>query len=139
MINFTVICLFIFAGLIMLAPVALIIFGIKKNKRKVVLVTSLVTLSVVFLTALYRILFPTNFPYVDLWIYGKTAEQISNVYGEPDFINANNTKSNIIGYKLGKDNGFFGIMASSCYYYYYIYFDENETAYRIEKRIQIGG
>lgn len=136
MINFIVICLLVFAALIMLAPVALIVFGIKKNNRKIVFATIIVTLAVILFVSAYCILFPTAFPYVDLWVYGKTYEQISTVYGQPDFLNDNN---GIIGYKLGKDNGFFGIMASNCYYYYYIYFDENKTAYQVEKRIQIGG
>ena len=34
---------------------------------------------------IWYILFPTAFPYVDLWILGKTEEEIIEVYGEPRF------------------------------------------------------
>lgn len=30
-------------------------------------------------------LFPTAYPYVDLWVLGKTEEQIIEVYGEPEY------------------------------------------------------
>lgn len=136
MADFIVICLLILAGLIMLAPVALIVFGIIKKKRRLVVVTIIVTLAVALLAAAYCILFPTAFPYVDLWVYGKTSEQVSSVYGEPDYIRET---GGVIGYKLGKDNGFFGAMDSNNYYYYYIYFDESNTAYKVTKQIQFGG
>lgn len=136
MADFIVICFLILTGLILLAPVALIVFGIIKKKRKLVVVTIIVTLAVALLAAAYCILFPTAFPYVDLWVYGKTAEQVSSVYGEPDY---DRETDSIIGYKLEKDNGFFGIMGSNNYYYYYIYFDEKGTAYKVTKQIQFGG
>ncbi len=136
MADFIVISLLILAGLILLTPVALIVFGIIKRKQKFVVVTVITTLAVTLLAAAYCILFPTAFPYVDLWVYGKTVKQVSSIYGKPDYIRETGS---VIGYKLGKDNGFFGAMDSNNYLYYYIYFDESKTAYKVTKQIQFGG
>ncbi len=133
MADFIIICLLIPAGLIILTPVALIVVGIIKKKRKLVVVTIIASLAVALLAAVYWIFFPTAFPYVDMWVYGKAAEQVSSVYGKPDY---KRETGGVIGYRLGKDNGFFGAMDSNNYY---IYFDESNTACKVIKQIQLGG
>lgn len=51
-----------------LSPVVLIIYGAVKKKKWMVITGAAVILVVV----LHKIIFPTEFPYVDLWIQGKT-------------------------------------------------------------------
>jgi len=55
-----------------------------KNER-LIKVLILLVVTIVLLTVSFYIIFPTNFPYVDLWIYGKTSEEIQVVYGAPDY------------------------------------------------------
>lgn len=88
----------------------------------------------ILIVAAYFVLFPTCFPYVDLYIIGSTKAEITAVYGEPNY-----KFREKYGYIIGKDNGFFGSMKSNNDFYYYIYFDENGIAKSVEKGIQLGG
>lgn len=120
--------------LVVVLPIALIVYGIVKKKRRLTVITSVVTGLCVAAVCVYQLLFPTHYPYVDLWVNGRQREAIVEKYGEPDYENGKT-----IGYCIGRDNGFFGGMSSNNDFYYYIYFDEDGTACEVEKRIQFGG
>ena len=56
----------------------------RKRKKQITIFSSLIIITVLLIISFY-IIFPTHFPYVDMWIYGKTREEIQMVYGEPDY------------------------------------------------------
>lgn len=103
--------------------ISLIIYGAVKKKRKVVIISSLILIVPVLLTVVWFSLFPTQFPYIDSMLYGKTREEVIGIYGEPEV-----KEGGRIGYYLGNDNGFFGIMSSNLPQYYYIDFGKNGFA-----------
>ena len=103
--------------------ISLIIYGLVKKKRKVVIVSSLILIVPVLLTVVWFSLFPTQFPYIDSMLYGKTKEEVIGICGEPEV-----REGGRIGYYIGDDDGFFGIMSSNLPQYYYIDFDENGLA-----------
>lgn len=103
--------------------ISLIIYGIVKKKRKIVVASSLILIIPILLTVVWFFLFPTQFPYIDSMLYGKTREEVIGIYGEPGI-----KEGGCIGYYIGNDNGFFGIMPSNLPQYYYIDFDENGFA-----------
>lgn len=133
--DLIVICVFFVApAIVILGVIALVIYGIVKKKRRLVAVVLSVTIAVVGLITAYCVLFPTAFPYCDMWIIGKTRDEIIEVYGEPD--------GPKFSYYLGEDNGFFGVMDSSDSFYYYISFDSYDKdgiACDVHKGIQPGG
>lgn len=132
MLDLFVICVFFVApAILILGIIALVIYGIAKKKRRLVVVTLIVTFAAAALITAYCVLFPTAFPYCDMWIMGKTRDEIIKVYGEPD--------GPRFSYYLGRDNGFFGIMDSNDSFYYYINFNEDGTACEVYKGIQPGG
>ena len=71
------------------------------------------------------ILFPTEFPYVDLWVFGKTKEQIIEVYGEPEY-----NEYQELAYET---KWMFMDM-----FYYVIEFDENGRTYRMYESPYVG-
>jgi len=111
-----------------LSPAALLVFGAVKRRKKLVIGCSVVLASEILLVTAYNILFPTCFPYVDLWIKGKTEAEIISVYGEYDIKHGGR-----IGYELTKS------FLSSGPEYYYIHFDKNGIADLVEKSGPIGG
>lgn len=124
-ITWVLVCALICAALVPL------IYALAKKKYWLLFAEGIVILCVVL--CLY--LFPTQFPYADPWIMGKTREQIVSVYGAPTGYD----QGYMISYFLGKDRGFFGAMASGNDVHYYIYFDSDGRACRMEKGCQLGG
>lgn len=56
------------------------------HKKKTVIKIATAAMVLCFIVAItWCILFPTAYPYVDLWVLGKTEEQIIEVYGEPEY------------------------------------------------------
>lgn len=112
---------------IALSPVALLIFGaVKRKKRLVIVCCVIIALELLFVA--YKIVFPTSYPYVDRWIIGKTEDEIIAVYGEPDVTH---------GYRIGYES--YKSLLSSGPEYYYIHFDKNGIANLVEKSGPIGG
>ncbi len=135
-IGFIFILLVLLLPLIIIAiPVSLMVYGAVRGKKKLVIATSVVTLAIITLGGSFILIFPHHFPYVDSWIIGKSADEIISVYGEPDY----HSDGYKMGYVVGTDNGFFGIMASNLDEYYYIRFDENGLANDVSIGIQPGG
>ena len=118
--------------LIILSPVILIIYGIVKKKTKLVVIPIILTTLLCGCVILWNVIFPTEYPYVDNWIYGKTQEEIVATYGEP--FSQNETH---LSYNLGDAGKIFGVrfLDEIGTEIYYIYFDENGKAYKIEKEI----
>ncbi len=108
-----------------------LIYGIVKRKYWLIIAEGIVVLCIV----LFFYLFPTQFPYMDNWIIGKTREEIVNLYGEPTGYDWDS----MIAYDLGPDRGFFGIMSDAHHWYYYIHFDANGVACKVEEGGPIGG
>lgn len=109
-----------------------VIIAFRKRKYWLLIIEAAVICSV----ALFLFLFPTQFPYVDQWIMGKTKEEIVSVYGQPD---GNWNSDGMISYDLGSDRGFFGVMSGYDHLYYYIYFDIDGLAHKVLKGGPIGG
>lgn len=103
-------------------------------KRRVLISIAAIVTVLALILGIFS-LFPTQFPYIDGWILGKTRDQITALYGNPTGYD----QSHMISYYLGKDTGFFGIMSSNNDLHYYIYFDSNGQANRILKGCQLGG
>lgn len=115
------ICVLVLIALAILIP---LIYGTVKKKYWILISEGIVILLIV----LCCYLFPTQFPYVDPWIIGKTKEEIVAVYGQPDGIDW----GSVISYDLGRDS--YGQDWN-----YYIHFDENGVAFKVEKSGPVGG
>jgi len=129
-----VIIMLILCAMALILPVVFLIIGIVKRRKKMIKTVSIILAAEILLVVAYSVLFPTCFPYVDLYIIGRTKAEITAVYGEPNY-----KFREKYGYFIGKDNGFFGLMKSNNDFYYYIYFDENGIAKSVEEGIQPGG
>lgn len=57
---------------------------VKKNKKRIWIFSSVIV-AIILLSVAFYVIFPSNFPYVDMWIYGKTSEEIQAIYGEPHY------------------------------------------------------
>lgn len=134
MLDFIVIAVLLFCAAVFIVPATLAVVGVVKRKKRLSVICGLILFVEILIVAGYFVLFPTCFPYVDLYIIGKTKAEISAVYGEPNY-----KFREKYGYFIGKDNGFFGLMKSNNDFYYYIYFDENGIAKSVEEGIQPGG
>lgn len=56
------------------------------HKKKAVMKIATTAMVFCFTVAItWCVLFPTAYPYVDLWVLGKTEEQIIEAYGEPEY------------------------------------------------------
>ncbi len=62
-----------------------LIKNIKRKRKKRITIFTLLIITTILLIVSFYMIFPTHFPYVDTWIYGKTREEIQAVYGEPDY------------------------------------------------------
>ena len=69
--------------ILFLAPFFLVPYGIKKKKKAPIIVSSAVWGPVYLFLLIVFTIYPREYPYVDLWVYGKTAAQIEEKYGEP--------------------------------------------------------
>lgn len=134
MLDFIVIAVLLFCAAVFIVPATLAVVGVVKRKKSLAVICGLILFVEILIVAAYFVLFPTCFPYVDLYIIGKTKAEITAVYGEPNY-----KFREKYGYFIGKDNGFFGLMKSNNDFYYYIYFDENGIAKSVEEGIQPGG
>ncbi len=97
-------------------PTILYILGIKKKaKAPIIIATSI--WGPIYLTIITLIvLFPHEYPYIDIWVSGKTSNQIIEKYGEPAYI-----ENNTLYYRCNwRDN--------KGYNYYCIELDEDGRA-----------
>ena len=104
---------------IIIAFIIFLIKNIKRKRKKQIAIFSSLIIAIVLLIISFYIIFPTHFPYVDMWIYGKTREEIQEVYGEPD----------CVGHGIFYDIGFF--FGETIYYR--IKFDINGRAIKISE------
>lgn len=126
--EFFIIGILVIAAIVLIVPV---VYGIVKRKWAVIIVEG----AILALFGLGCMLFPTRFPYMDPWILGKDRETITALYGEPTGYDT----SYMIGYDLGPDRGFLGVMSSGQNDYYYIYFDKDGLACKIVAGVPLGG
>ena len=63
-------------------PFVIAVVAIIKNKTKLLKVTGSVATVVSGIVVIFCILFPTAFPYVDWWIYGKTQQEVRQMNEE---------------------------------------------------------
>ena len=132
--DLILIAILIICAVALIAPAALIIFGLIKRKKKLTVKWSVLAAAEILIIAEYYLLSPTRFNYLDSYTLGKSREEIIAVYGEPEY------KSKYrYGYFVRKDNGFFGIMDSNLGVYYYIHFDKNGVAESVSEGGPIGG
>ena len=89
----------------------------KKNKKSVKIFSALIGTTIMLVIAFY-IIFPTKFPYVDMWIYGKTGEEIQAVYGEAQMVGDDKLR-------------YFTDEVLFDYNYYYIQLDEDGKAVEV--------
>ncbi len=75
----------ILCGLVAFVAVIVICCSIRHKKEKLIRVAAVIMGLCPTIAIIWYLLFPTAFPYVDLWVLGKTEEQIMEVYGEPSF------------------------------------------------------
>lgn len=123
--------LFLLFGCIALAFLVPFLYAIVKKRYWLLIAEGIVVMCVV----LSCYLFPTQFPYMDQWIIGKTREEIVSLYGEPNGYDWDS----MIAYDLGPDHGFFGAMSDAHHRYYYIHFDSDGVAYEVTEGGPIGG
>ena len=134
MLDFIVIAVLLFCAAVLIGPATLAVVGVVKRKKRLAVTCGLILFVEILIVAGYFVLFPTCFPYVDLYAVGKSRGEIIEAYGQPVF-----KFPNRYGYYVGDDNGFFGVMGSNSGIYYYIIFDENGVAESAEKGGPIGG
>ncbi len=94
------------------------------KKKKIIII-----LSIVFITIMcgivYLLLHPTHYKYCDMWIIGKTLEQVEGVYGEFDYIEKTRA-----GYFTHMEGG------TRCYYWMNY---ENGVIYKVNMGCERGG
>lgn len=102
----------------------MLIFAVKYKKgflaRFLGLLVTVFTIGGVAFVAMY----PTDYPYIDLWVFGKTENEIIEVYGEPRYNNED------------------GLIYPTEYFYwdqqyYVITFNKNGRAIYVEERIYV--
>lgn len=71
-------------GLISIVCIVLICCSWRKKKKRIIIYAAVITVCIIG-SVIWCVLFPTAYPYVDLWVLGKTEEEIIEVYGEPDY------------------------------------------------------
>jgi len=114
------------AVFIMIIIATTMVMSIKhKNKKGAKIAAAILAVGILLNVSVY-VIFPQDFPYVDLWIYGKTNEEIQSVYGEPRFDYAWEH-----GGWIGYWNGHEFLDAE----YYCIEFDENGKAVEIYETV----
>lgn len=101
------------------------IVGYYAKKKSLIWISGSVLAFLIIGIVSFFILFPTEFPYVDLWVYGKTKEQIIEVYGEPEY-----NEYRELAYET---KWMFMDM-----FYYVIEFDENGKAYNVHESPYVG-
>lgn len=112
-------------GLFAVAALLFSIIGYYAKKKSLIWISGSVFAFLIIGIVSFFILFPTEFPYVDLWVYGKTKEQIIEVYGEPEY-----NEYRELAYET---KWMFMDM-----FYYVIEFDENGRAYRMHESPYVG-
>jgi len=104
----------------------------KIKKRKTILITSAITLSIIIIVGIYWCMHPTHYLYNDSWIIGKNETQIIDRYGAFDeYIEIGFSDEFERGYLVKPvtyDPWFHDPIAPE---YYMIYFDENGIAYDV--------
>ena len=118
--------------LIVISLIVLIIYGAVKKKPKIWITSSLILFVPPIIMGIFMFVFPTEFPYVDRILYGKTKGEVIEIYGEPEL-----NGERIIGYYIGVDNE--GIDPSHLDMYYYVCFDGDGVVDEIYSGVQPGG
>lgn len=67
---------------IAIVPLFLVNWFLKKGRIRILKISTGVLTLLALIAVTFNILFPTAFPYVDWWIYGKTLSEVSEVYDE---------------------------------------------------------
>jgi len=94
-------------------------------KNKKIIAVSVATLPVLLAGIIaYCVIFPTDFPYADPWVLGKTKEEIIEVYGEPEY------NEDELAYPTE-----YGVLDME---YYVIEFDKEGRAIRVSERPYAG-
>lgn len=75
----------VLCGLIAFIAVIVICCSIPRKKEKLIRIAAVVMGLCPTVVIIWYLIFPTAYPYVDLWVLGKTEEEIVEVYGEPDY------------------------------------------------------
>lgn len=83
------ICFLLMIVLFLIAPFLLIVFGIKRKKKIPVIVAASVWGPIYLFFLIVWMIYPREFPYIDLWIYGKDNSEIIAAYGEPEYLENN--------------------------------------------------
>lgn len=115
----------IILGFFAVAALLFVIVGYFAKKKSLIWISGSALAFLIIGIVTFFILFPTEFPYVDLWVFGKTKEQIIEVYGEPEY-----NEYRELAYET---KWMFMDM-----FYYVIEFDENGRAYRMHESPYVG-
>ncbi len=88
----------ILCGLIAFIAVIVICHSISRKREKLIRVAAVIIGLCPTIVMMWYLIFPTAYPYVDLWILGKTEEEIIEVYGEPRFEPEESDRGNKMAY-----------------------------------------
>lgn len=88
----------ILCGLIALVAVIVICRSIPRKKEKLIRVAAVIMGLCPTAVMIWYLIFPTAYPYVDLWVLGKTEEEIIEVYGEPRYEPEQSDRGNKMAY-----------------------------------------
>ena len=72
-------------GLSAFIAVVVICCAIPRKKEKLIRIAAVIMGICPSVVIIWYLIFPTAYPYVDLWVLGKTEEEIIEVYGEPNY------------------------------------------------------
>lgn len=112
-------------GLFAVAALLFVVVGYFAKKKSLIWISGSALAFLIIGIVAFFILFPTEFPYVDLWVFGKTKEQIIEVYGEPEY-----NEYRELAYET---KWIFLDM-----FYYVIEFDEDGRAYKMYESTYVG-
>lgn len=72
-------------ALFLVAPFLLIAFGKKRNKKAPIIIAVSIWGPLYLFILIFWIIYPREYPYIDLWIYGKGSSEIIEEYGVPEY------------------------------------------------------
>lgn len=72
MLDFIVIAVLLFCAAVFIVPATLAVVGVVKRKKRLAVTCGLILFVEILIAVGYFVLFPTCFPYVDLYAVGKS-------------------------------------------------------------------
>lgn len=117
----------------------IIVHTFKKHWKSILILSGILFFLIIII--IFKIKYPTQYPFKDREILGTTKDEIITIYGDP--LGGGDTRIYYDGIKEPYSFAAREVMrnneVSSETVHYFIYFDESALAYRVEIGLNLGG